>query len=191
MGTPLSHRYTARVRFNSLPVAGAYLIEPEPIIDNRGFFARVWCADEFTGHGLVSEFVQGSIAQNALAGTLRGMHWQVDPHREVKLVRVTRGSIWDVIVDVRPDSPSYLRHAAVELTAENHSTLYVPAGFAHGYITLTDDVEITYQMSARFAPDSYRGARWDDPAFGIPWPMAPKVIADRDATYPDFRPQGA
>ncbi|GIG60857.1 dTDP-4-dehydrorhamnose 3,5-epimerase [Longispora fulva] len=172
--------------FTPLAPAGAYLITPEPVGDHRGLFARVFCADEFAEHGLATVYVQGSVATNPRAGTLRGMHWQVAPHAEVKLVRVTAGAIWDVVVDVRPDSATYLEHAAVELSAANRATLYVPAGFAHGYITLTDDVEITYQMSERYAPDAYRGARWDDPAFGIEWPREPTVIADRDATYPDF-----
>ena len=174
------------VIFTATAVSGAWLIDPERLADDRGFFARTFCADELAARGLDARVAQTSIAWNRERGTVRGMHWQAPPHAEAKLVRCTRGAIHDVIVDLRPDSPSYRRHVAVELSAENRRQLYVPPGCAHGYQTLADDTEVAYQMSEPFAPAAGRGARWDDPAFGIAWPLPVTVISDRDRAYPDF-----
>jgi dTDP-4-dehydrorhamnose 3,5-epimerase len=178
------------MRFVPLPLVGAFVIELEPIRDERGFFARAFSVDDFAQHGLVSTFVHSGIAFNPRAGTLRGMHYQAAPHAEVKLVRCTAGSVYDVIVDIRPDSPTFRRWTSVELSAENRHALYVPEGFAHGYVTLTDGAELLYQMSAHYHAPSARGVRWNDPAFGIAWPVQPVVISPRDATYPDFSTAG-
>lgn len=168
---------------------GAYVIETERIEDVRGWFARTWCAREFEERGLESRLAQCSVSYNRKAGTLRGMHYQVPPHAEAKLVRATSGSIHDVAVDLRPDSPSYLRHAAVVLSAREGNMIYIPAGCAHGFQTLEDDTEVFYQMSAPYEASAGRGVRWDDPAFGIDWPpAATRIIVDRDRTYPDYEP---
>lgn len=173
--------------FTELTLSGAYMIEPELHVDERGFFARLWCQEEFAARGLETRLVQCSLSHNRKAGTLRGMHYQVAPYEEVKIVRCTRGAIFDVIIDLRPDSPTSGRHCGVELTALNRKMLYIPRGFAHGFQTLDDDTEVTYQMSEVYHPASARGVRWNDPAFGIAWPPAePRIIAQRDATYPDF-----
>ena len=173
--------------FAETPLAGAFVIDVEPREDERGFFARAWCRDEFAEQGLSTDVVQCNVSFNHHQGTLRGMHYQVAPHAEVKLVRCTRGAIYDVIVDLRPDSPTHTRWLGVELTAENRRALYIPEGFAHGYQTLADGTETFYQVSAFWAPEAERGVRWDDPAFGIAWPDPPgeRVISERDATYPD------
>jgi dTDP-4-dehydrorhamnose 3,5-epimerase len=176
------------MHFRDTPLAGAYLIEPEPIHDERGFFARTWSRDEFRERGLVTDLAQCSVSFNHLSGTLRGMHFQVEPHAETKLVRCTAGAIYDVIIDLRPDSPTYCQWYAAELSAANRHMLYIPVGFAHGFITLVDASEVFYQISANYAPAFARGVRWDDPTFGIRWPMPPRVIAERDRTYPDWRP---
>jgi dTDP-4-dehydrorhamnose 3,5-epimerase len=168
------------------PIAGAFVVEPQPHVDERGFFARTWCADEFAAHGLTARLVQASVSYNRRRGTLRGLHYQLAPHAETKLVRCTRGAIWDVIVDLRPDSPTYRGHTAVVLDADNRLALYVPEGCAHGFQTLADDSEVLYQMSASHAPESARGVRWDDPAFAIMWPPADRIISERDRRYPDF-----
>ena len=172
--------------FNETKLAGAFEIEIEPHADDRGFFARTWCARELGEHGLRSSLAQCSISFNASSGTLRGMHWQVAPHQEAKLIRCTAGSIYDVIIDLRPGSPTHLEHVGVELTARRRNMLYVPEGFAHGFLTLEPATEVFYQMSEFYAPQAARGARYDDPAFGIVWPAPVAVIAERDATYPDF-----
>jgi len=177
------------VIFTELALPGAYLIELEPYVDERGFFARVWCHRELEEHGLDTRVSQSSISYNRRRGTLRGMHFQVAPHAETKLVRCTRGSIHDVIIDLRPDSPTYLRHLAVELTAENRGTLYIPEGFAHGFQTLEDDTEVLYQMTTPYSPAHARGVRWNDPTFGIEWPIADPIIIERDDSYPDFAEQ--
>jgi dTDP-4-dehydrorhamnose 3,5-epimerase len=156
--------------------------------DERGFFARSFCQHEFAAHGLDVSVAQCNVSFNRRRGTLRGMHWQVEPHGEAKLVRVTRGALWDVIVDLRPGSATYCRGFGVELTADNRRGLYIPVGFAHGFQTLSDDVEVFYQMSAFYVADAQRGVRWDDPAFGIEWPIRPPFLSERDATYPDFDP---
>ena len=174
------------MRFVSLPLAGAFVIELEPIRDERGFFARTFAADEFAQHGLVHDFVQSGIAFNPRARTLRGMHYQVAPHGEVKLIRCTAGAVYDFIVDIRTESPTYRQWTSVELSAENRRALYVPEGFAHGYVTLTDGAELLYQMSVPHHPPSARGVRWNDGAFGIAWPVHPAVISDRDANYAAF-----
>ncbi len=174
--------------FTETSLPGAYVIDVEPLEDERGFFARVWCVHELEAHGLVTKVAQSSIAFNHVRGTLRGMHWQVAPHAEVKLVRCLRGAVYDVIVDLREGSPTFGRWAAVELSSENRRALYVPEGFAHGYQTLTDETEVWYQMSAPHAPHAARGFRWNDPRFGIEWPPAERrVMSERDRTWPDFR----
>lgn len=159
------------------------LVEPERLADDRGFFARTWCEQEFAGHQLAARCVQCNISYNHRRGTLRGMHYQVPPHAEDKLVRVTQGAIFDVIIDLRPDSPAFLRWHGVELTAQNRLALFVPKGFAHGFQTLADDTEIFYQMSEFYAPDCSRGLLWNDPLFEINWPLPVSVIADRDQAY--------
>ena len=176
------------MRFTETKVAGAFLIEPEPIADERGFFARTWCREEFTDHGLTGELAQANISFNHRKGTLRGLHYQAAPHAEAKLVRVTRGAIWDLALDLRRDSPTYLAWFGAELSDANRHQLYVPEGCAHGFLTLTDDAEVAYQMSAPYAPQAARGVRFDDPAFAIEWPGEVVVVNDRDRTYPDFAP---
>jgi dTDP-4-dehydrorhamnose 3,5-epimerase len=172
------------VRFQETELPGAFVIEPERIEDDRGFFARTWCIREFADHGLSTDLVQCNVSYNARKGTLRGMHYQVAPHAEVKLVRCTRGSILDVIVDVRPESPTFHRSVGVELSARNGRMLYIPQGFAHGFQTLEDGSEVFYQMSTFYHPESARGLRWDDPAVGIEWPLDVQVIAEKDRGFP-------
>jgi dTDP-4-dehydrorhamnose 3,5-epimerase len=172
--------------FQDTGLAGAFAIEVERIADQRGFFARTFCARDFEKQGLATRFVQSSISFNARAGTLRGMHFQVPPHRESKLVRCTAGAVWDAIVDLRVGSPTRLRWYGTELSAENRRMLYIPAGFAHGFVTLAPNSEVFYEMDEFYAPQAGRGLRWNDPALAIRWPRAPEVIAERDATYPDL-----
>lgn len=177
------------MRFTETPLAGAWLIEPERFSDERGYFARTWCVREFAEHGLETRLVQASISQNACRHTLRGMHYQAAPHEEVKLVRCSRGAIYDVILDLRPGSPTLGQWFGVELSAANGRMLYVPGGLAHGFQTLADDSEVVYQMSEFHAPESARGVRWDDPAFGIAWPEADeRILSARDRAYPDWQP---
>jgi dTDP-4-dehydrorhamnose 3,5-epimerase len=154
--------------------------------DHRGFFARTYCEREFASHGLNSRYVQCSVSFNLRKGTLRGMHFQAAPYQEVKLVRCSRGSIYDVIIDLRPASPTFKQHFGVELSAENGKTLYVPEGFAHGFQTLEDNTEVFYQISQFFEPEHARGVRWNDPSFGIEWPAAERTILERDQSYADF-----
>lgn len=161
----------------------------EPREDERGFFARTWCQREFEEQGLNARLVQCSLSFNRRKGTLRGMHLQAAPHAETKLVRCTRGAIYDVVLDLRVGSPTYLQWMAATLTAGDHNMLYVPEGCAHGFLTLADDTEVFYQMSEFHHPESSCGVRWNDPAFGIRWPEPVNVISDRDRTYPDFKPQ--
>ena len=165
---------------------GAHIIEPEKREDERGFFARSWCEKEFAEHGLNPHTVQCNISFNQKRGTLRGMHYQVEPCAEAKLVRCTQGAIYDVIIDLRPGSATFSQHIAEVLTAKNHKMLYVPEGFAHGFQALEDQTEVFYQMSGFYAPEFARGIRWNDPAFGIEWPIGEPIILERDATYPDF-----
>jgi dTDP-4-dehydrorhamnose 3,5-epimerase len=175
------------VRFAETPLAGAFVIDLETKDDERGFFARVWCEHEFASHGLVTRLVQSSISYNARTGTLRGMHYQAEPYPEAKIIRCTSGAIFDVIIDLRRNSPTFAQHFAIVLSAANRKQLYVPGYFAHGFQTLEDSTEVTYQMSEFYHPECARGVRWNDPAFGISWPAAQlRIMADRDAGYPDF-----
>jgi len=169
--------------FTETKLKGVYVIAPELIEDERGFFARLWTPEEFEERGLNPRLVQSNISYNRRKGTVRGMHFQVKPHEEAKLVRCTRGSLYDVALDIRPDSPTYLQWEAVELTAENRLMFYVPEGFAHGYQTLEDDTEVFYQMSELYHPESARGLRWDDPKLGIRWPLPVSVISRRDTQF--------
>lgn len=173
--------------FEETPLAGAFVISIEPIEDERGFFARSFCVQELEARGLCARVAQCNISYNRRRGTLRGLHLQRPPHEEIKLVRCTAGGIHDVIVDLRHGSPTFARHFGVELSAANRKTLYVPAGFAHGFQSLEDDTEVFYQMSHAFAPQAAAGFRWNDPAFGIRWPLEVTVISARDRGYPDFR----
>ena len=172
--------------FYETQIKGAFLIDPEKNEDERGFFARVWCQREFEEHRLNPRLVQCSISFNKKKGTLRGMHYQAVPFAEAKLVRCTRQSIYDVIVDLRPESLTFKQHLAVVLSAENHKMLYVPEGCAHGFQTLEDNAEVFYQMSEFYSPEHGRGVRWNDPAFGIVWPIADPIMLERDKSYPDF-----
>jgi len=174
------------VNFRPSGLEGAFLIDIAPAEDERGFFARSWCAREAVRHGLNPDVVQCNISFNRKRGTMRGMHFQAPPFEEAKLVRCTRGAIHDVIVDLRDGSPTRAHHVAVVLSAEQRNAIYVPAGLAHGFLTLEDDTEVFYQMSAYHSPEHARGFRWNDPAFGIPWPSDPSVISDRDRGYADF-----
>ena len=176
------------MKFTPTELPGAFLVEIEPIEDERGFFARAWDGEAFAAHGLDPALAQCNISFNRRKGTLRGMHYQVAPHGEAKLVRCTMGALLDVIVDLRPDSPTFLRHVGVELSAANRRALFVPAGLAHGFQTLVDETEVFYQMSRAFVPGAGRGVRWDDPAFGIAWPEDERIISERDRLWPDFVP---
>ena len=175
------------MRFAETPLPGAYLIELEPIEDERGWFARTFCAEEFAAHGLDPAVAQCNSSFSDRAATLRGMHYQAEPHGEAKLVRCTRGAIYDVLVDLRADSPTFCRWTGCELSATNRRMLYAPVGTAHGFVTLADASEVLYQMSFPYVPDAARGVRFDDPAFGIEWPVEPAVISERDRSYPDFQ----
>ncbi len=172
--------------FTEAKLKGAFVIRLDRKADLRGFFARTFCVQEFEAHGLSPRVVQCNMSYNRHRGTLRGMHWQAPPSAEAKLVRAVRGSVLDVIVDLRPGSPTYLQHVAVELTASNGQMLYIPEGFAHGFQTLEDETEVFYQMSEFHAPEQARGARWNDPAFGIAWPLPDPTMSDRDRTWPDY-----
>ncbi|GIK57630.1 MAG: dTDP-4-dehydrorhamnose 3,5-epimerase [Chloroflexota bacterium] len=172
--------------FQETPLAGAYVIDIQRLEDERGFFARTWCQREYAAHGLNPSLAQCSISFNKVKGTLRGMHHQLPPYAEAKVVRCTRGAIFDVIIDLRPESPTYKRHFGLTLTPESRTMLYVPEGFAHGLLTLEDNTEVLYLISEFYAPDYARGFRWDDPAFAIQWPAPVQVISERDASYPDF-----
>jgi dTDP-4-dehydrorhamnose 3,5-epimerase len=173
--------------FKELPLRGAFVIEIEPREDERGFFARTFCSQEFAAHGLETRISQCSISSNARRGTLRGMHWQADPNGEEKLVRCTRGALYDVIVDLRRDSPARGRWAALELSQDNHRMLYIPKGFAHGFQTLEDNTEVFYQISVAYQPDAARGIRWDDPTIAIDWPdVSERIISERDRNLPLF-----
>ena len=176
--------------FTQTPLAGAFLVEIEMHRDERGFFARSWCAREFAAAGLNPQLAQCNISFNAKKGTLRGMHYQVPPFAEAKLVRCTMGSLYDVIVDLRPGSPSFGEQFGVVLSARERTMLYVPEGFAHGFLTLEDDTEVFYQMSQFHAPDAAGGFRWNDPRFAIAWPAEVRVISERDAQYPAYRTEG-
>ena len=172
--------------FKETQLKGAFIVEIEKREDVRGFFARVWCEKEFEARGLSFQPVQANIAFNVKKGTLRGMHYQVAPYEEAKLIRCIRGALYDVIVDLRPESSTYKQWIGVELTAKSHTMLYVPEGFAHGYQTLEDNTEGFYQVSQFYHPEAERGLRYDDPSFGIKWPMYVQVISDKDKRWPDF-----
>ncbi len=175
------------MKFVALPLQGAFVIEPEPITDERGFFARTFCREEFVTQGLNPELVQCSVSFNDRKGTLRGMHYQKYPHEEAKLVRCTLGAVYDVIIDLRKDSPTFKRWAGIELSAKNHMALYIPEGFAHGFLTLINGSELYYQMSEIFHPECAAGVRWDDPVFAIEWLGEVSVMSDRDKNFPDFQ----
>jgi dTDP-4-dehydrorhamnose 3,5-epimerase len=173
------------LNFTETPLAGAYVIDATPITDTRGCFARTYCTKEFAEHGLVTHWVQCNTSYNARTGTLRGLHFQRAPHQEVKLVRCTRGSVFDVAVDIRAGSATYGQWHGVELSAENRRSFYIPAGFAHGYQALVDDSEVFYQVSAFYHPQSEGGLRWNDPAFNIAWPLADQVsLSPKDSNWP-------
>jgi dTDP-4-dehydrorhamnose 3,5-epimerase len=174
--------------FTETALKGAFVIEPEPVEDERGMFARTWCQKEFEAQGLKVAWVQSSISVNSRKGTMRGMHYQVVPHEEVKLVRCTMGAIYDVIVDLRPASPTYCHNVGVMLSAENRRMLYIPERFAHGFLTLEDNSEVSYHMSEFYEPSSARGFRWNDPAFRIEWPAAITVMSEKDRSWPTFSP---
>jgi dTDP-4-dehydrorhamnose 3,5-epimerase len=179
------------VKFTETKLKGAFIIDIEPVEDERGFFARSFCQNEFATYGLKTNFVQCNISFNKKKGTLRGMHYQVSPHEETKLVRCTRGAIYDVIVDLRPDSFTYKQWAAVDLTEDNWRMVYLPGGVAHGFQTLHDNTEVFYHMSGFHHPECARGIWWDDPEFGIKWPMKPLVISPIDESYKLFNDQSA
>lgn len=178
---------SASMVFTETKLSGAFLIDIDRKEDVRGFFARVFCIDEFRAHGLNPTVAQCSISFNPRKATLRGMHWQVEPKAEAKLIRCTRGAIFDVIVDLRFNSPTRLQHVALELTQENRRMLYIPGEFAHGFQTLADDAEVFYQMTESFTPEYARGARWNDPAFRVAWPLPDPIISERDRSWPDFQ----
>jgi dTDP-4-dehydrorhamnose 3,5-epimerase len=174
--------------FQDIKIRGAFEIHVEAKPDERGFFARTWCQEEFEKRGLNPRLVQCSISFSVRKGTLRGMHYQADPYAEAKLVRCTQGAIYDVVIDLRPKSPTFKTWIAVDLTAEKRNMVYIPEGCAHGFLTMADESEVLYQMSEIYNPGSARGVRWDDPTFQIVWPAKVEVISERDRTYPDFEP---
>jgi dTDP-4-dehydrorhamnose 3,5-epimerase len=175
------------MKFEPGKVDGGYIVSLEERADERGFFARAFCVDEFAAQGLDTDFVQCNMSGNVSKGTIRGMHWQTAPHQETKFIRCIKGAIYDVIVDIRPDSPTYLQWMGAELTAENRLAMYAPKGTAHGYLTLTDDAEVFYMVTTRFNAEADSGARWDDPAFGIEWPSEPTIISPKDENHPPFQ----
>jgi len=177
------------LKFVPTPLAGAFVVELELIEDERGFFARSFCQNEFRARGLDPVVAQCNVSLNRSRGTLRGLHYQAPPHEEAKLVRCTRGAIWDVIIDLREGSPTRWKPFSNELTADNRRALYVPRGFAHGFQTLADDSEVLYQISEFYHPECSRGLRWDDPALGIRWPLPDPVVSARDRAYPLLAPQ--
>lgn len=176
------------MRFNTTALPDLVIVDAEPHIDDRGLFARTFCEEEFARADLPVRFVQSSISFNRRRGTLRGMHYQIPPKAEGKLVRCTRGAIYDVTLDLRPMSPAFKRWMGVELSADNRRALFVPPGCAHGFQTLSDETEVLYLMTELHAPEAARGVRWDDRTFGIKWPVPGPILSERDATYPDFAP---
>ncbi len=173
--------------FTRLPISAAWTIDPAPHVDERGRFFRAWCTEEFAAHGIQFVPLQANTGSSRWAGTVRGLHYQVEPHEEAKLVRCTRGGVFDVLVDLRPGSPSYGRWLGVELTAENARMLYVPPLCAHGYQTLTDEAEVHYMTSAIYAPAAVRGVRFDDPAIGVRWPLSVRAVSEQDRCWPLLR----
>ena len=174
------------MKFTATEIPGVVVIEIEPLEDERGFFARSFCAEEFAAQGMTSAFVQSNIVASRRRGTLRGMHYQAEPKPEPKLVRCTRGAVFDVAIDLRVESPTHGRWTGHELSAANRRALYIPEGCAHGLLTLEDETEVSYLMGAAYDPRLARGVRWNDPAFAIEWPSAPLVISPRDAGFPDY-----
>ena len=172
--------------FKETKLPGAFVIDLEMHADNRGFFARTFCRNELAAHGLIADVAQANMSLSKTRGTLRGMHFQKAPHEETKLVRCTRGALYDVIIDLRSDSPTFKQWIGVELSADNYRMLFVPRNFAHGFITLTDNTEANYMVSQFYAPGSELGIRWNDPQFGIQWPVDVRVISEKDASWPDF-----
>ena len=176
------------MRFHPTPLRDAWLVDPEPLRDGRGFFARTFCAREFAANGLETNYPQHSMSFSGRRGTLRGMHFQREPYGEVKLVRCVSGAIWDVIIDMRPDSPTFRRWYGVELSDQNGRQFYIPHGFAHGFQTLTDNVQVNYLISEPYAPDAASGVRYDDPSFEIAWPLPVTTISEKDLLWPNFAP---
>ena len=176
------------MKFVKTPIGGVLLIEIEPVTDMRGHFARTFCAEEFRRQGLETQVAQCSMAFTARAGTVRGMHYQRDPHGEAKLVRCTRGAVHDAVIDLRPDSPTFRQWFGIEISASSRRMIYVPPGLAHGYQSLEDETEVAYQMSTAHRPDAEAGVRWDDPSFGVRWPQPVTLISERDRSFPDFLP---
>jgi dTDP-4-dehydrorhamnose 3,5-epimerase len=174
--------------FTETKLQGAFIIDVKRLTDERGFFARSWCEDEFAAYGIAMPPLQANLSWNPQKGTLRGMHYQLPPHEETKLVRCTRGAIYDVIVDLREESPTYMQWIGVELTADSYRMLFVPGRFAHGFITLEANTDVAYQVSAKYTPGAERGLRWNDPAIGIQWPLQPTLISEKDSVHPDFQP---
>jgi len=174
------------VKFTKLELRDAYLVELEKRGDQRGFFARLFCQDEFEEHGLVADMVQANVSFSKVKGTLRGLHYQDEPFAETKYIRCVKGAIYDVIIDIQPDSPTFMQWLAFELTAQNYKMLYIPKGYAHGFQTLEPDTEVTYLVSEFYAPEAEGGVRYNDPAFGINWPVGVTEISEKDRTWPDF-----
>lgn len=172
--------------FTETILKGAFVIEIKKLEDDRGFFGRSWCANEMKEHGLNANICQANTSLSKTKGTLRGMHYQLDPYQETKLIRCTHGSIYDVIIDLRPDSPTYKQWFGIELSREKYNMLYVPEDFAHGFVTLEDDVEVTYLVTQFYTPGAEAGIRWNDPDFNIKWPLEPKVISEKDKNHPDY-----
>ncbi|MEQ1849578.1 MAG: dTDP-4-dehydrorhamnose 3,5-epimerase [Candidatus Peribacteraceae bacterium] len=173
-----------KIKETSLP--GVYTVDIDRHTDVRGFFARTWDRESAEKLGLIQQFDYTCISGNAKKGTLRGMHYQIDAHGETKLVRCTKGSMFDVVIDLRPNSPTFKKWIGADLSAENHSALYIPTGCAHGFITMQDDTEVLYQIHGNYNADASKGVRWNDPAFGIEWPMQPTILSERDTAYPDI-----
>jgi dTDP-4-dehydrorhamnose 3,5-epimerase len=176
------------MRFTETSVVGAYLVDLDILGDSRGFFARAFCMREFAEHGLVETFVQANNSLSPVRGTLRGMHYQLAPCSETKLVRCIRGAFWDAVLDIRPASATFGRWFGAELTAENRRMMYVPKGCAHGFVTLTDDAEAFYLVDEFYSPEQERGIRWNDPRFAIRWPVEPELVSNKDRAFPDFNP---
>lgn len=174
--------------FTETKLKGAYVLEIKKLEDERGFFGRSWCANELSEYGLKTDLAQANTSFSKKKGTIRGMHYQLDPFQETKLVRCTRGAIYDVIIDLRPDSPTFKQWIGVELTQDNYKMLYVPEDFAHGFITLEDNSEVTYLVTQFYTPGAEAGIRWNDPLFNINWPVEPTVISEKDRNHPDYKP---
>ncbi len=175
------------MKFTETRLQGAFVVDLKKMEDERGFFARAFCHNEFEQHGMVPDVVQANMSWNQVSGTLRGMHYQHHPYQETKFIRCTRGAIFDVIIDLRKESPTHGQWVGIELTADNRSALFVPRDFAHGFITLTDDTEVLYLVSQSYQPGSEGGIRWNDPRFGIEWPIEPVCISEKDANWPDYQ----